>query len=128
VECGTLTVAFSVNAVDRTLEITPDDIFENEGQKYCTLDNIPLPLGNLRHILGQSLPTSVPSHIPVIVCKVNGRTMGLVTDSITGQREIFIKPLAPPLSHLKHTTGGAIMGNGSIVFIMDINTFTSSPP
>jgi len=127
VECGALTVAFSVNAVDRTLEITPHDIFERDGQQHCTLSNAPLPLGNLHHMLGQPAPVSVPNHIPVIVCKVNGKAMGLIADSITGQREIFVKPLGPPLSHLKHTTGGAIMGNGSIVFIMDTNTFTSPP-
>jgi two-component system chemotaxis sensor kinase CheA len=127
VECGALTLAFSVNAVDRTLEITPHDIFVQDGQQYCILDNVPLPLGNLHHILRQPLPASVLSHIPVIVCRVNGKAMGLIADSITGQREIFVKPLGKPLSHLKHTTGGAVMGNGSIVFIMDINTFTSPP-
>jgi two-component system, chemotaxis family, sensor kinase CheA len=127
VECGALTIAFSVNAVDRTLELTHNDIFEEDGQQYCTLDGNTLPLGNLHHILGQPLPASVRNHIPVIVCRIFGRAVGLIADSIMGQREIFVKPLGKPLSHLKHTTGGAIMGNGSIVFIMDVNTFTALP-
>jgi two-component system, chemotaxis family, sensor kinase CheA len=127
VECEALTMAFPVNAVDRTLELTPSDIFEEAGQQCCTLDGNTLPLGNLHRILGQPLPASVRNHIPVIVCRIAGKAVGLIADSIVGQREIFVKPLDKPMSHLKHITGGAIMGNGSIVFIMDINTFSSLP-
>ena len=127
VECGALTMAFSVNAVDRTLELTHNDIFEEDSQRYCTLDGNLLPLENLHLILGQPLPASVRNHIPVIVCGIFGKEVGLIADSIMGQREIFVKPLGKPLSHLKNITGGAIMGNGSIVFIMDVNTFATLP-
>ncbi|NVN93264.1 MAG: chemotaxis protein CheA [Desulfuromonadales bacterium] len=125
VECGALTIAFPVTAVDRTLELTPNAIFTEEGRHYCRLDGASVPLWNLHPILGQPLPSSVCGHIPVIVCRINGKVSGLIVDHITGQREVFVKPLGKPFSHLKHATGGAVMGNGRIVFIMDINTFTT---
>jgi two-component system chemotaxis sensor kinase CheA len=128
VECGALTIAFPVTAVDRTLELTPADIFTDNVRQYCWLDGATLPLWNLHPILGQPLPDSASPHIPVIVCRINGKTTGLIADHISGQREIFVKPLGKPLSQLRHATGGAIMGNGRIVFIIDINTFTILPP
>lgn len=128
VECGVLTMAFPVTAVDRTLELTSSDIFTEEGRRCCRLEGTSVPIWNLHDMLGQTVPPAGRDHIPVIVCRVNGTATGLIVDRITGQREVFVKPLGKPFSHLRHATGGAITGNGRIVFVMDINTFTTSTP
>lgn len=125
VECGSLTVAFPVNAVERTIELSCNDISVKNGEQYCTFDGAILPLQNLHKILGCSLLPSLPAHIPVIVCNINGKEVGLIADRISGQREIFVKPLGKPLSHIRIATGGAIMGDGRIVFIMDVGNFLS---
>jgi two-component system chemotaxis sensor kinase CheA len=123
VECGQLTLAFPVNAVDRTLELTAGDFFEEGGQRACLLDGRTIPIRSLNQILAQPLPKGSSLHIPVIVSGIGGTPFGLTCDRITGQREIFVKSLGRPLARLRNATGGAIMGNGSIVFTMDINTF-----
>ncbi len=131
VECGSLTVAFPVNAVEKTIEISSHDITFREGKQHCEVDGVHLPLQYLHNILGQSLPEYLPAHIPVIVCRIFGREVGLIADRISGQREIFAKPLGRPLSHLRIATGGAIMGDGRVVFIMDVGNFLAferTPP
>jgi two-component system chemotaxis sensor kinase CheA len=49
--------------------------------------------------------------------------VALLTDRLLGQQEIFVKPLGPPLSRMHGITGGTILGDGRIVFVMDIRTF-----
>jgi len=125
-QCGRLTVAFPVSAVDGTLELGRSEILEENGRRVCLLNDDTLPLISLNRLLGQPLPRHSSSHVPVIVSSDSGRALGLVTDRILGQQEVFVKPLAPPLSRLRGATGGAIMGDGSIVFVMDIRAFGES--
>jgi two-component system chemotaxis sensor kinase CheA len=55
----------------------------------------------------------------VIVTESGGSPVGLVTDRLLGQQEIFVKPLGTPLGRMKSLTGGAITGDGRIVFVVD---------
>jgi two-component system chemotaxis sensor kinase CheA len=128
VECGPLTVAFPVSAVERTLEITGADIAERDGHRFCSSAGASIPLMGLHQVLGCPPPAQTPRHIPVIVSRINGKLTGLTVDAISGQREIFVKPLGKPLSQLKNSSGGAILGNGRIVFVMDVNTFAFTNP
>lgn len=122
VECGPLTVAFPVTAIERTLELTRDEIMERNGQLSCPFAGASLPLRDLHQVLGSPRSPRMPGHIPVIVARINGRSVGLVVDAIIGQREIFVKPLGRPFSQLRSSSGGTILGDGRIVFIMDVNT------
>ncbi|HEY3309179.1 MAG TPA: chemotaxis protein CheA [Desulfuromonadaceae bacterium] len=119
VECGKLVIAFPVNAVDRALELAPKDIQEVDGQRFCALDAISVPLKSLNQLLGQPTAKTRAACIPTIVTRAGGFPIGLVTDRILGQHEIFIKPLGPPLSSMLPLTGGAILGDGRIIFVID---------
>lgn len=125
VECGRLTLAFPVNTVDRTLEVKSDDLFENTDQTSCILGEETIAIRSLNRLLGQPLPDLNAPRIPVIVSGSGATHTGLTTNRILGQQEIFVKRLGRPLGRLKGSTGGAIMGDGRIVFVMDISTFTS---
>lgn len=123
VECGGLTVAFPVNAIDRALELRPGDIKEEGGLKVCIQDTRSIPLKSLNRLLGQATPHHGADCVPAIETSISGTPVGLVTDRILGQREIFVKPLGNPLSRMRAITGGAILGDGRIVFVLDISAF-----
>jgi two-component system chemotaxis sensor kinase CheA len=123
VRCGALTVAFPVNAVDRALELGQSDIIEEGEDKACILATRSIPLKSLNRLLGQPMPGDRAHSLPVVVTGMGGTPAGLLTDRILGQQEIFVKPLGLPLSRLCGITGGAILGDGRIVFVMDINAF-----
>jgi two-component system chemotaxis sensor kinase CheA len=123
VECGSLTVAFPVNAIDRALELRLSDISEERGQKTCTLGAEPVPLKSLNHLLGQPAPKDGVDCISAVLTGISGKRVGLVTDRIIGQQEIFVKPLGSPLALLPTINGGAILGDGRIVFVMDAGMF-----
>jgi two-component system chemotaxis sensor kinase CheA len=124
VECGKLTVAFPVNAIDRVVELRRNDIIEEGGKKVCFLETVSLPLKSLHRLLGQVKPRGGAACVPVIVTGISGTPLGLVTGRILGQREIFVKPLGKPLSRMRAITGGAILGDGRIVFVMDVCAFS----
>ena len=123
VQCGRLTVAFPVTSVDRALELERKDIIVKGGQKMCKLGTEFVPLKSLNRLLGQPLPKGGRSCIPAVVSGLNATPSALLTDHILGQQEIFVKPLGPPLSRMRGITGGTILGDGHIVFVMDIRTF-----
>jgi two-component system chemotaxis sensor kinase CheA len=119
VECGRLTIAFPVNAVARTIEFKRSDIFEDHGRKVFSLAGRPVPVKSLNRLLGQEIAQGTGPIIPAVVTESGGSPVGLVTDRLLGQQEIFVKPLGVPLGRLKGLTGGAITGDGRIVFVVD---------
>ncbi len=126
VRCGRLTLAFPVTAVDRALELGRKDIIDQEGQKACKLGDTVVPLQSLNRLLDQPSPKGGPSCVPAIVSGLNAAPVALLTDRILGQQEIFVKPLGLPLSRMRGITGGTILGDGHIVFVMDIRTFAGT--
>ncbi|GFE59844.1 chemotaxis protein CheA [Geobacter sp. AOG2] len=120
VECGPLTLAFPVNVVDRTVELGDGEIFGERDQSVFVLDDRQVPLKSLNRLLGQ--PTTAPDPgelVPTVVVDTGGVVTGLTVDRLLGQREIFVKPLGIPLCRIKGVTGGAITGDGRIVYVMD---------
>lgn len=119
VDCGRLTIAFPVNAVARTIELKRGDIFEDSGRKVFDLDGRHVPIKSLNRLLGQEISQRVGPIVPAVVTEAGGSPVGLVTDRLLGQQEIFVKPLGIPLGRMKGLTGGAITGDGRIVFVVD---------
>ncbi|MBK5274073.1 MAG: chemotaxis protein CheA [Desulfuromonadales bacterium] len=122
VECGMLTLAFPINTVARTIELSRSDVFEEAGHKAFALDGRHIPLKSLNRLLHQAMPMGAGAIVPVVVSEASGSMVGLVTDRFLGQEEIFVKPLGLPLSRMKSLTGGTITGDGRIVFVVDAST------
>ena len=52
--------------------------------------------------------------------EAKGRRVGIVVDRLLGQHELFIKPVGRPLAKLKGIGGGAILGDGEVVTLLDV--------
>jgi two-component system, chemotaxis family, sensor kinase CheA len=55
----------------------------------------------------------------VVILRVGGGTIGVRVDAVLDVQEIVVKPLNPSLAHLKIFTGQTILGDGSVVLILD---------
>jgi two-component system chemotaxis sensor kinase CheA len=120
VKCATLTFAVPVNSILRTMEIGRSDIAIRGKHKFLYLDGEAIPLVSMNRIFGiQAAPLPGPG-IPLFVGEVKGRRMGLVVDHFLGQQEVFVKPLGRPIARTKGLAGGATLGNGEVVFILDV--------
>lgn len=82
-----------------------------------------LPLGTLSHILGISTGgrAQAGQNAFVVVCKVGGADFGLIVDRVYDTEEIVVKPVAEILKSLSLYSGNTILGDGSVIMILDPN-------
>jgi two-component system chemotaxis sensor kinase CheA len=86
------------------------------------LRNQLLPLVALTELL-QLAPFSIEqqSHYYVIVVQVGANLFGIIVDRIFDTEEIVVKPVAAILRHLTLFSGNTILGDGSVIMILDTN-------
>ena len=70
---------------------------------------------------------SVSEYPVTLVVESGGKRYALVIDSLVGQKEIVIKSLGSHLRYVKGISGATIMGDGSVVPILNIDEFIGSP-
>lgn len=120
VQSGTLEIAFPINVVTRTLELRREDIIDESGQKMIYLDGARVPVRSLNRLLGQPVAAGPDANlVPAVVCEIGGRLVAFIADRLSGQHEIFVRPLGSPLSSLRGLGGATITGDGRVVFVVD---------
>jgi chemosensory pili system protein ChpA (sensor histidine kinase/response regulator) len=91
-----------------------DNLFEYAGNQY-----------RLKH-LGSLLNTGgmdaggPNSQEPVLLVRIGDRRMALQVEAVMGSREIVVKPLGAQLSQVDGISGATILGDGSVVMILDV--------
>jgi chemosensory pili system protein ChpA (sensor histidine kinase/response regulator) len=60
--------------------------------------------------------------IPVILVRAGEFSAALLTDEMLASREIVVKSVGPQLASIRGIAGATILGDGSIVLILDINS------
>jgi two-component system chemotaxis sensor kinase CheA len=78
-----------------------------------------LPLVGLSRLL--ALGDSAEEEGFVIVSQVGAQLFGLIVDRVFDTEEIVVKPVAPILRHLTLFSGNTILGDGSVIMILDLN-------
>lgn len=57
----------------------------------------------------------------IVVTQVGTYTFGIIVDRVFDTEEIVVKPVAPILRHISMFSGNTIMGDGSVIMILDPN-------
>ncbi len=57
----------------------------------------------------------------IVVAQVGIYRFGIVVDRVFDTEEIVVKPVAPLLRHVKEFSGNTILGDGSVIMILDPN-------
>ncbi len=120
VGCAHLKVAVPVINIIRTMELKRELITTEGKHKAFFMGEEAIPLVSLNRIFGLPLSHQSGEAVPVFVSEMKGRKVGLVVDRFIGQQEFFVKPLGRPLVKLKGLSGGAVLGNGEVLFILDV--------
>lgn len=83
-----------------------------------------LPLVSLKTLLKLGASDDVLNdfdHKYIIVTQVGGYTFGLIVDQVFDTEEIVVKPVAKILKDLSLFSGNTILGDGSVIMILDPN-------
>jgi two-component system chemotaxis sensor kinase CheA len=85
-----------------------------------------LPLARLSQLLGiESEPRDVENGF-IVVTQVGSQSFGIVVDSVFHTEEIVVKPLSSKLRHIAMFSGNTILGDGSVIMIVDPNGVAQS--
>ncbi len=79
-----------------------------------------LPLARLSDLLGGQAAGDVESGY-IVVTQVGGQTFGIVVDKVFHTEEIVVKPMSSKLRHITMFSGNTILGDGSVIMIIDPN-------
>jgi two-component system, chemotaxis family, sensor kinase CheA len=86
------------------------------------LRNKLLPLVHLKRLLGiDDAGSSEPEDGFIVVTQVGSQTFGIVVDSVFHTEEIVVKPMSTKLRHISMFSGNTILGDGSVIMIIDPN-------
>lgn len=112
--------AIPLDAVSETTKIETVRLTDVKGRKAVTLRGEVLGIVELSDMLGLPQSTeALPEVLSVVVIHDNERRLGLVVDQLLERQEIVIKPLGAYLGDLKGISGATIMGDGSVILILD---------
>jgi two-component system chemotaxis sensor kinase CheA len=103
------------------------------GARIETIKNSPvlrlrdrlLPLVSLRSLLGLGEDNSARDRF-ILVAQVGAFTFGIVVDRVFDTEEIVVKPVAPILRGNSFYAGNTILGDGSVIMILDPNGISSA--
>jgi two-component system chemotaxis sensor kinase CheA len=85
-----------------------------------------LPLARLSQLLGTDPePGDVESGF-IVVTQVGSQSFGIVVDSVFHTEEIVVKPLSSKLRHIAMFSGNTILGDGTVIMIIDPNGIAQS--
>ncbi|WP_028792534.1 chemotaxis protein CheW [Thalassobaculum salexigens] len=114
----------SVLELVKTTTDGPNRIETVQGTRVMRLRDRLLPLVSLRDLLrldeGKETPETTAETF-VVVMQVGTYSFGLLVDKVFDTEEIVVKPVAPVLRDLTVFSGNTILGDGSVIMILDPN-------
>ncbi|CAM4014740.1 Hpt domain-containing protein [Psychrobacter arenosus] len=114
--------------IERVVRVSPEELYTYYQSNAPTLEieNTDYRVRYLNEILtGHALNDMVVSSnssLPVIIIKSQtGQSIAMQVDEIAGSRiEVVVKPLGRQLAHVRGISAATIMGDGSVMLILDL--------
>jgi two-component system chemotaxis sensor kinase CheA len=119
-EAGEELFALPTAAVRRILQVSASDIGQLQQGPVAEVDGENIPLTRLSSMLGvPAIPDAARQ--TVIVAEGSDGRFGILVEAVHEEQELVFKELRGPLRNQKTFTGAALLGNGDIVPILDVN-------
>ncbi|MGP0058270.1 MAG: chemotaxis protein CheW [Beijerinckiaceae bacterium] len=101
-------------------EESPHSIEKVQGSLLLRLRDEVVPVTNLAAILGlEREGASSDAGGLVVVMQAGTCAFGVIVDAVSDVQEIVVKPLGASLAHIEAFSGHTILGDGSVVLILD---------
>ena len=110
-----------MNLIVETVRVHADDIHRFKDAQTVVLRGRIVPLRNLNDMLGldEAPRLNADQEHAVLVLRIGSDTIGLLVDEFHGTSDIILKPLEGVLAGLTGFAGTALMGDGSVLMILN---------
>ncbi|WP_207456925.1 chemotaxis protein CheW [Azospirillum sp. SYSU D00513] len=133
VECATERFAIPQISVVELVRAAADSehtIERLKGTPVLRLRNRLLPLVSLQTLLRleseDGKQRGDDDEAFIVVTQVGTYTFGIMVDRVFDTEEIVVKPVSPILRHIEMFSGNTILGDGSVIMILDPNGIASA--
>ncbi len=109
-------------SIVESLSLFQDQVFTVTGRaKMINLRGELLPLVSISELFGLRSVTQANAGKTVVVVEDAARRVGLIVDTLLGQRQTVIKSLGSTFAAQKWVAGAAILSDGSVGLILDVS-------
>jgi Chemotaxis protein histidine kinase and related kinases len=115
--------AVPLSAVLEIVRITPEEIYSIQGREVIRVRDTILPLARMSDIIGKNRTVQQSAVSYVVIVGWAEKRIGLLVDSLQGQKEVVIKTLGNYLGEVPGIAGSTILGDGSVILVIDVGRF-----
>lgn len=112
--------AIPLKLVRKLTEMGTEDAKYALVQNVLSIEGADHPVSHLNSLLGIARNESRRESTPVLLVDTLESASALLVDEVVRAEEIVIKPLGSPLGNFPHLLGVTILGDGSIVPVLDL--------
>ncbi|MTI08569.1 hybrid sensor histidine kinase/response regulator [Curvivirga aplysinae] len=91
------------------------------GTPVLRIRDVLLPLVSLRKLLNMEESNLDQREQVIVIAQVGTNSFGIIVDKIYDAEEIVVKPVSSILRHIETFSGNTILGDGSVIMILDLN-------
>ena len=118
--------AFPLAHIERTLELPPEAIVQIEGRQQFWHDGRHIGLVSASQLLNRPVSQNGEQSIKVVVIRERDTLYGVAVDRLVGERVLVVMPLDARLGKIQDISAGALLDDGSVVLIVDVEDLLRS--
>ncbi|WP_313298303.1 hybrid sensor histidine kinase/response regulator [Pseudomonas sp.] len=126
VEVGGEAYAFPLAHIERTLEVAAEDIVQIEGRQHFWHEGRHIGLVAASQLLNRPADLGQASSLRVVVIREREHLYAVAVERLVGERVLVVMPLDPRLGKVQDISAGALLDDGSVVLIIDVEDLLRS--
>ncbi|MFC6339429.1 response regulator [Pseudomonas sp. CCM 7891] len=126
VEVGEEAYAFPLAHIERMCDLEPDDIVQLEGRQHFWHEGRHVGLVAASQLLQRPPGQSNEQTLKVVVIRERDAVYGIAVERFVGERTLVVLPLDDRLGKVQDISAGALLDDGSVVLIVDVEDMLRS--
>ncbi|MFQ6346839.1 hybrid sensor histidine kinase/response regulator [Pseudomonas sp. R11F] len=126
VEVGGEAYAFPLAHIERMCDLSPDDIVQLEGRQHFWHEGRHVGLVAASQLLQRPAAQSNDATLKVVVIRERDAVYGIAVERFIGERTLVVLPLDDRLGKVQDISAGALLDDGSVVLIVDVEDMLRS--
>ncbi|MCF5228645.1 MULTISPECIES: hybrid sensor histidine kinase/response regulator [unclassified Pseudomonas] len=126
VEVGEEAYAFPLAHIERMCDLAPNDIVQLEGRQHFWHEGRHVGLVAASQLLQRPPGQSNDETLKVVVIRERDAVYGIAVERFIGERTLVVLPLDDRLGKIQDISAGALLDDGSVVLIVDVEDMLRS--